>query len=237
MSRTLYSTVIAAAALLACSPSEQQKAQRAEERRIACLDKRCEGDVVPPRDYLKEEALKLNGQWFIGPSEYFSTGINGASFEWWDHRPLRPSEPRPAGAQAIAVAGNGYDIAIEVFMRAHDGVMHGPSQYQYLQAAQDQGRLLERSQLRPGLELWRVRDDTSGLPTTAWYVASNLRDGDGEPPVLGCDDRDPKFDRCSMAFTWRPGIAVRLRFRGRHGADWPEIYQEVTRVLSLLRKP
>ena len=62
------------------------------------------------------------------------------------------------------------------------------------------------------------------------------RDENGEPPVLGCDDREPAFSRCTMAFVWTPGIAADLRFRVMHARDWPEIYQEVGRVLQLLKK-
>lgn len=61
---------IAALLLVACGPTEQQKAQLAEQRRIECLDKLCEGYGPPKHDLLKEVSFKLNGQWFIGPREY-----------------------------------------------------------------------------------------------------------------------------------------------------------------------
>jgi len=79
--------------LAGCQPSEQQRAKWAEEKRIECLDKLCEGDK-PPQPQPGMVSIKLNGQWFVGPEEYFSSGINGASFEWWDHKPLSRSMRR-----------------------------------------------------------------------------------------------------------------------------------------------
>lgn len=69
-------------ALAACGPSEQKKADMAEKKRIECLDKFCKGDVEPKRDLLAEVALKFHGQWYLAPSYYFSTGMNGAAFYW-----------------------------------------------------------------------------------------------------------------------------------------------------------
>lgn len=37
-------------------------------------------------------------------------------------------------------------------------------------------------------------------------------------------------------FMWQPGIWMGTRMNQNHGADWPEIYQEITRVLALLKK-
>ncbi|GGI54680.1 hypothetical protein GCM10011430_18540 [Oxalicibacterium solurbis] len=69
-----------------------------------------------------------------------------------------------------------------------------------------------------------------------WYVATKLKGSDGDAPVLWCDQNDAKYDRCTTAFWWEPGIAVDMRFRAKHGPDWPDIYQETMHVLSLLKK-
>jgi hypothetical protein len=215
-----------AAMLVACGPSEADKAQFAEEKRVECLDKYCEGDVVPAHDTRKEFAFKVDGQWFIGPREY--GGYGGSFAFYW---------PSKDPVTSNSVKGQDfYGIAIEIFLRSNNIPQQGPSSYKALQIAQEQGRVLEKRRLRPGLEVWRVKDENKGLPPSLWYVATNLQDANSEPPVLHCDDQNPKFDRCTMAFRWQPGISADIRFRAKHGQDWPEIYQEVVRVLGLLRK-
>lgn len=222
--------------LAACGPSEQRKAELAEKKRIECLSKKCEGEVEPKHDPSTEVALKLNGQWFIGPREYFSTGTRGASFEWWDHKPISSAMKRPPEAQSLAIEGKGYDFSVEVFLRTKTTTPLGPSRYQALLDAESQGRVISKRSSKTGLEVWHVRDQIKGMPPAIWYVATGLKDTEGLPPVLGCDNQEPKFDRCTMAFMWRPGIAADVRFRAIHGPDWPEIYLEITRILQLLRK-
>lgn len=115
-------------------------------------------------------------------------------------------------------------------------MLHGPNRYQALLNAETQGRVISKNSPRKGLETWRVQDEIKGLAPAIWYVATELKDADGNSPVLGCDDVDPKYDRCTMAFIWQTGIAVDMRMRAKHGPDWPEIYLEITRVLQLLKK-
>ncbi len=222
----------------ACGPKEQQKAKFAEEKRIECLDKICPGDVAPTHDQLREFALKLNGQWFVAPRAYGGYGGSFAFF-WPSKTPARM-----AGADKMApefipssagVLSNFYDVGIEIFLRSNPLPPSKRSWYQELLAAEAQGRLISKTSLRPGLEVWRVRKET-GKPGGLLYVATELKGVDGDPPVLGCDDGDHKFDRCTTGFRWQPGISADLRFHSRHGRDWPEIYQEAIRVLQLLRK-
>lgn len=76
--------------LAACEPSKEKQAQLAEEKRVECLDKFCEGDVVPRRDFAKDGLLKLNGQWYLGPKEYLAVvGMVAASTGQVDCRCLR----------------------------------------------------------------------------------------------------------------------------------------------------
>jgi hypothetical protein len=79
---TSHVAVVALAllALTACDPFAKEKAEQAEKTRIECLDKLCYGDIIPKFDSTKDSILKLNGQWYVGPKEYFSSGINGAYF-------------------------------------------------------------------------------------------------------------------------------------------------------------
>lgn len=217
--------------LAACGPSEQRKAELAEMTRARCMDRICEGDIAPKRTP-NEVALKINGQWFIGPRKYF--GSNGASFEWWEHKPLDPALPRPAEAQALALKGHGYDISVEVFLRNDPGLMKEPSRYDRLRQAEAEGRLLGKTTLRPGLEMWRTTE-TDGLGRGLWYIATAYVDSDPNGAVLSCRDSNPRFDRCMNAFYWRPGIVADMRFRASHSVDWPEIYSEAMRILQQLK--
>jgi hypothetical protein len=220
--------------LTACEPSEQTKVEFAETRQVRCLDKFCEGDIEPKHSP-DEVALKVGGQWFVGPRKYFSASSTAASFEWWEHKPLDPASARPAEAQALAVKGNGYDISVQIFLRSDRGLTKGPSRFDRIRQAEADGRLLDKTTLRPGLDMWRTTE-TDGLGPGLWYVATELAQSDPDRAVLSCRDSNPKFDRCSTSFYWRPGIIADMRFRARHSVDWPEIYQEAIRVLQQLRK-
>lgn len=99
-----------------CGPSEKQPAAQAEATRIDCLDKICYGDVAPKIDYMKEEILKLNGQWYVGPKEYFSSGINGAYFFWWEGKPRSSAMPVPKDMQTLLNDGKGDELSIEIFL-------------------------------------------------------------------------------------------------------------------------
>jgi hypothetical protein len=228
-------TVLGCAFLLtACGPSEQTKAEFAETKLVQCLDKFCEGDVEP-KHASNEVALKVNGQWFIGPRKYFSAASRSAGFEWWERKPLDPGLARPADAQALAVNGNGYDVSVEIFLRNDRGLMQGPSSFDRLRQTEVDGRLLGKTSLRPGLDMWRTAE-TDGLGPRLWYVATDHVDSDPYGAVLSCRDSNPRFDRCVTSFYWRPGIVADMRFRAKHSVDWPEIYREAMRILQQLTR-
>ena len=220
--------------LAACGPTEPQKATEAERRRIECLDKFCPGDVEPKRDVRTEVAIKLNGQWFIGPADYFSTGMNGAAFFWPSKMSARPTASDFL-EKVFATSGRADEVTIEVFLRSRNSQPQGPSRYQALLNAEVEGRVLSKHLLRPGLELWQTRE-TDGLGQGLWYVATQYAATDPNGSVLSCRRRDPQYDRCVTAFEWKPGVTADMRFRAKHAPDWPEIYQEAIRVLQLLRK-
>ncbi|SDE13335.1 hypothetical protein SAMN05192589_112154 [Paracidovorax valerianellae] len=214
----------------ACGPSDAQMKDYLEKKRVECLDKFCQGDQPPQRDASREILQKLNGQWFIGPKDYYS-GFGAAVFYWPDNAPAFSSDKKKKDNEVAF-----YETAIEVFLHSKTGGAVMANRYQLLVDAEKQGRLISKGSPRAGLEVWKVRDAIQGMPPAVWYVASQLKDNEGFPPVLGCDDQNPQFDRCTMAFTWQSGVAVDMRFRAKHGPDWPEIYQEMMRVLNLLKK-
>lgn len=217
--------------LAACGPNEQRRAELAEERRIVCLDTLCDGDT-PPKHIPGLVFFKLNGQWFSGPEEYGNPNAGHMAFYWPSKTPMTGRADR----QSYPEQGqNFYDIAIEISLRRHAGIMPPQSSYAILQQAQAEERLISKSYPRPGLEVWRIRE-TDGFGPAVWYVATAYVDKEPDGAVLYCRDNNPKFDRCTTGFIWIPGVAAGMRFRAKHASDWPEIYQETIRVLQLINK-
>jgi hypothetical protein len=215
--------------LTACEPSKERKAQWAEEKRVACLDKFCEGDIEPPRDLIKEAALKLNGQWYFGPKEYFSSGKNGGGFYWPSRLPMFT-----AGDTSSIKGIDFSDIAIEIFFRSNNIPARKRSD-EVMAQWQAQGRIYDRKTIRKGLDSMRVRNEDGTEPRGTIYVATELKGLDGLPPMAGCYHSHPN-DGGSAGFMWQDGIFAGIRMNQKHCADWPEIYQEIARVLTLLKK-
>lgn len=205
----------------------KQEAEINARKADDCRDKICDGDVEPRRDIRTESLLKLNNQFFIGPQEYFSAGRNGAVFYWPSKTPGSAGRDYPEKRQPFA------DRAIEIFLRSNPNPPAMLPRYQALQEAEKDERVLGRRKIHSGLDEWRVKE---GQLIYLKYVAINLKDASGHPPVLSCLEQNDRPDFCTMAFGWQSGISADLRFSGKHSVDWPEIYQETIRVLSLLRK-
>lgn len=220
----------------ACGPSEKQKAQWAEDRRAECLDKICEGDALPRHDSTGETVLKLNGQWFVGPRNYFSSGMNGAAFFWPSKTPATGAHDFPE--KASAVSGYSSNVTIEILLRSNR-IPPEPRGYQLIQLAEKNDWIASRRTLRPGLEQVEMKHAIGprghAIDHVTYYVATELRGTDGLPPVGTCNHRQVDAGG-GTGFMWRDGVWAGVRMNQRHCRDWPEIYQEVTRVLQLLRK-
>jgi hypothetical protein len=235
------------ALLAACGPTEQQKAKQAEAKRIECMDKFCPGDIEPKHDPMKYEVLKLHGQWYIGPKEYFSTGINGAAFEWWEHKPLPRGERRPPQAQALAEAGKGYDLSIEIFLTGRQRWPkpelerpweHSNKENRWAELQQTKGLKMERLSLSPVLDVVRFRYPDGKPYDYTYYVATTRQRIRGSgPPVLSCLVKVPPQpdDFCTSGEFWQPDVYADFRFSAKHAQDWPAIHEEIVRVLSLAR--
>ena len=186
----------------------------------------------------KEVPLKFGGQWFIGPKDYFSSGINGASFVWWDHKPLSSSTKRPPEAQALAVAGKGDDFSVEIFLRSTN-IPPEPHGYKLIELAEAKGWIADRRVVRPGLDAVTMKHviGPTGqyIDHVTYYIATGLKGIDHLPPVATCAHDHPAGSG-GTGFIWQPGIWAGTRMNQKHCADWPEIYQETIRVLQQLRK-
>jgi hypothetical protein len=216
---------------------EKLLAYIAEHKRLDCLDKFCEGDIRPSHDNSHEETLKFNGRWFVGPDEYFSSGVNGATFWWWQKKSYSRRMELPSDAKPFLKVGSGYDATIEIFLRSTN-IPPAPLGYDLIQLANERGWIAQREEVRPGLERITMKHvvGPSGyyLDDVTYYIATREIGLDGLPPVAACSHDDPR-NRGGTGVMWQDGIWVGAAWNQQHCADWPEIHQEIVRIISLLR--
>lgn len=230
--------------LAACGPNEQERVALAEQKRIECSDKICHGDVEPKRDWATEVALKLNGQWYVGPKEYFSS-VGRADFEWWEHKPVSRAAQRTSEMQALAVAGRGYDFSIEIFLtgrqRWHASIPERPweaakweDRWAEIQA---QNMRMEKTKIRADLErISFVKSDGTFYRMTYYQATARTRIRGEGWPVAACDSDAHESSRCTAGEFWQPDVYADFRFNSKHAQDWPAIHQEIVRVLNLLQR-
>ena len=230
-------------AMTGCGPTEKQLAARAEATRIDCLDKICYGDVAPKIDNTKEAILKLNGQWYAGPKEYFASG-EGAAFYWPSKTPFtgKPNgQPWPEQRQPF------YDVAIEIFFTGRQRWTNpnvqepweGTTWAKRAGRIESEGYRTEQTKLSNQLELVRFIQPNGKPYGTNFYIATQEQRIRGvEPPVLSCDVSIPPhlLDSCTAGEYWQSDVYADFRLRARHATDWPAIHQEIIRVLNLAKK-
>jgi hypothetical protein len=235
--------------LAACGPSEEKKAQLSEEKRVNCLDKFCEGDVEPKHDVRKETVFKLNGKWFVGRQEYGNPNFGAMAFYW-------PSKAPQANVNAVKKAdevvrnktgavGNFYDVAIEIFLTGRQRwptpQVERPWERRSLEdrwsELRQQGKQLERSQVRPGLDAMRVYEPDGKPYRHFYFIATDLKRIRGAgSPVAACDTDEHASATCTSGEFWQPDVYADFRFSAKHANDWPEIHQEIVRVLNLAKR-
>ena len=236
----LFPLLVCLTVLTACGPTDKQQKELAEKLRLECLDKICEGDVEPKRDMTAEVALKLNGQWYVGPKYYFSTGMNGVAFYW----PSRTSrEDVPQSERRVP-----YENTVEIFLTGRQRwpdpnvakPWDGKGWEGRFEELQKQGLSIERQQLRPDLERVRLFDAQGKQYRHEYFLATQQRKirGDGIPGIA-CDlYPDPKpnaLPRCNGGMFWQEDVYADFRLHAKHATDWPVIHQEIVRVLNLAK--
>lgn len=235
--------------LAGCWPTEAQKARGAEEQRIQFLNRQCEGDIAPKRDSIKEAIIKINGQWYVGPNEYYSNGIHGAQFYWWQGKPISRKMSIPKEMQSFFVDGKSDQISVTIFLTGRQRWPNPTSKKPWDKSGWEgrfdqlktQGLQIERTQLRPDLERVRFFDSTGTFYRHEYYLANQQSKplGPGKPGVA-CDlHTDAKLQTeagCTGGFYWDEDIYVDFRVHARHAQDWPTIHQEIIRVVNLLKK-
>lgn len=220
-------------ALAGCGPSSQEMAEFAEKKRIECLDRYCRGDVVPPHDYEKETAFKVNGQWYLGPKAYFSSRT-GAIIFW----PSKWPAGREDGRSFPEFGKPFYEVEIELLFRSNN-MPPEPRGYKLIELAEKQGWISKRESIRPGLDALTMKHVIGPrgyyIDHVTYYVATQLTGPDGLPPVATCSHKSAT-DGGGSGFMWEPGFWVGVRMNQKHCADWPEIYTEIDRVLQQLTR-
>jgi len=212
---------------------EQQKTkQAAEQRKIELCrdDPGCDLKPMPAYDEKIHHINKWNGQWFLIPREYDYE--RGFGFYWPSKR-----------SQALGpTQSSGDDWHIYLYPRSHN-IPPEPRGYRRILLAEKEGRVLKRETLRKGLDriiyfdLYRpgVLDTVQAIE----YVATDRLDPEGQPPVLRCkmDMANPERAGGGAGFIWRDDILVEVLIRGGNVCeDWPELFDEVVRVLNLAKK-
>ncbi len=234
-------------ALWAFGPSEALRAQRAEERRLYCLDKfdtvYCPGEVEPPNpDHMRFVLQKLNGRWFIGPREYFN-GFNAATFYWPSKTPMSgwpdPATGWPSGKAYPESDQDFSEKAIEIFLWSSPANKNPDFGMKYLQRMEAQGRVVSKETIKPGLQAWIVNDEHDPIARIR-YVATDFVQKAPNGAYLSCQGTNPETHpetaTCTTGDVLIPGISWDTRFSGKHAQDWPQIYSEIIRVLSLLKE-
>lgn len=223
-----------ASLVAACDHRTPDNAREEEARRQeACRDGPWCGNGTPPVYDAKTQArLKWDDRWFLAPVEYqYNTGL---AFYWPSKRPVAVSRKESDAA----------DWMVFLLPRSHD-IPPEPRGYRRIQEAEQTGRLVERVTLRPGLD--RVRytratataSSSSDRSSVTVYVATEKRTPDGQPPVFACalNAQDTSQAGGGAGFVWKDRIYVEILIRsGNVCEEWPEIYDEIERVLNLTRE-
>ena len=249
----LVMMAIAALGLSACDPFKEDRAIQTEQTRIACLDKFCEGDVEPKRNMATENAIKLNGQWYLGPKEYGNPNLGAMSFYWPSKAatgdPVAVGKATEARKNSVGAVDNFYAVAIEIFLTGRgrwsdpkeDKPWEGRGWEGRFEELQKQGLRIERQQLGPELELVRFFDAQGKQHRHEFFLATQQQKilGNGRPGVA-CDHySNPAIrneSRCTGGFFWGPDVYADFRFSATLAQDWPAIHQEIIRVLNLAKK-
>ena len=208
-----------------CKPSAEELAQAEARKKEHCLNHPCEGDIDPKRDET-ESAFKANGRWFVGPTEYWG-GWKTGGFYWPSRTPVYTAR-KDFPERVEVLSGRFPDVAIDVFVGS---LPPGLTEMypEVLERAEKQYGIASRDMLRPGFE--RVVQTRVPGGHTHNYIAHNVKTPARVPALVNCH---PKTF-CSMRFAWN-GLTVDTRFNHRHAQDWPEIFAEILRVLTLLRE-
>jgi hypothetical protein len=201
-----------------------------------CPDSFCSGEALPPHDHLKQYPIKISGQWYLAPRNYFG-GTARAGFTWYAGKSYSATDTIPTGPESASHATTASAHSVEIFLSApRTGVKSVGSET--IEWAERNGGVLKVTSLGPGLLRYEMNaiagPDGDRLDRFRYYVATKLQGPDGRPPVAKCES-DYRGGG-SFGIAWRDDIFVGVRMGQSHCAAFPEIYLEVIRILGLIQK-
>lgn len=221
--KNVSSVLVLVVGLTACGPSEKQLA---DQTQIECLDKLCYGDVLP-KTSPANSVVKIGGRYFSVPKEY-GNGLIGLVFYCPSKTPLTgPAHEKDSLEKGLKP----FHTRIEMFPKSTPA----PIELSDLVAtAVEQGRPTTPVSRSKDLEVITVQLRPEPTNQTSIFIARNATFPSGKPAVAGCGRREPD-DVCSAYFAWDKNLSVTVRFNQRHAEDWPQIYAEIARVMSLVK--
>lgn len=213
--------------LTACGPSDLQLAERAEKTRTECLEKFCSGDVVPTVDNMKAVVMKKAGRYFSAPRSY-GNGDGALVFYWPSKTPLTGPEHEKGFPEKGLKP---FHTRIEFFLEGKPAPIELSDM---VAAAVKEGRPITPVSRSKDLEVITVQLRPEPTNQSSIFIARNATFPSGKPAMSGCGRRQPD-DVCSAYFAWDKNLSITVRFNQRHAEDWPQIYAEIDRVLSLVK--
>jgi hypothetical protein len=185
---------------------------------------------------MKEGAMKINGQWYVGPKEY-GVGIeNQVAFYWPSKTPANSEKANVEAAKRPG--GDESAVRIEIFLRS-DNRLQPPHGYELVRLAETNGWIHNRTTLRKGLDRIEMKPVIAPwgdrIDYATYYVATELRGADGLPPVATCNHKHSSYGG-GFGVAWHEGTVVGTRMNQYHCTDLPELYMEAVRILTLLKK-
>ncbi len=168
--------------------------------------------------------MKIGGRYFSVPRNY-QHGTTGLVFYWPSKYPttsLADSESFPEKGRPFS------EIAIDISFR---NALLSVELSDMMATAVSEGRSITHKSQSRDLEVVTIQLRAHPVQQSTIYFAKNTSFPSGKPAALGCS----LPDRCGAYFSWQENLSVDVQFDRRHAQDWPQIYAEITRVLSLVK--
>ena len=81
-----------------------------------------------------------------------------------------------------------------------------------------------------------IGSDGYRIDSTNYYIATHLKDFRGLPPVASCNHDHPKNGGSGGWHLLRPGISAGFHMTQNQCVNFPEIYTEYIRIISLINE-
>jgi hypothetical protein len=182
--------------------------------------------------------FEVDNKAYLSPKDY-GGDMGRLAFFWPSKAPgQRPDLAAEFDPGTQHIQNNYQRVVIEIFINSSTVRPKNLHNFEFIKHAERVGWVLEKHSIRPELDEYTMRNviDEYGnrINYVKYYVATKLQGADGLPPVASCS-----FTRADdvggTGFQWR-NAWVGTKMNNSHCQDWPEIYQEISRVLNLVEE-